>query len=137
MGFIIKRDNSGRVMLTSFTQTWIAWYRGRISDADLIRAHGRFGCKRAHLFPEESGGTETEDLYPATVPGEVTWPGEDVTSYNARVQRNLCLPQTLAKWDRFMELITKLDDFCSVWFRDELEGDDDPILLVASHTPPE
>ena len=55
----------------SFTRTWIGFFSGNISEADLEAGTFNFNCTREHLFPHH----KVEDEIGNTYPCEVTWVG--------------------------------------------------------------
>jgi len=106
---------------TSFTRTWIGFFSGNISEADLEVGTFEFGCSREHLFPHYKVVEEIGDTYPC----EVTWVGnaQGVTARNqrntGRVPVSYVSDEVDSKFRTFLCVIADRDVHGFVKFRDD------------------
>ena len=111
---------------TSFTRTWIGFFSGNISEADLEAGLFEFGCAREHLFPHYKVLEELGNTYPC----EVTWvagvvtPTQSLSQYRrttGRVPVSYVSDEVSDKFNEFMSIIHDRDADGFVKFRDDDE----------------
>ena len=108
---------------TSFTRTWIGFFKGNISADELKAGTFRFACTREHLFPHYKVEEEIGNTYPC----EVTWvagvvtPTQSLSQYRrntGRVPVGYVSDEVDRKFRTFLYIINDRDADGFVEFRD-------------------
>jgi len=113
---------------TSFTRTWIEFFKGNIAADDLKTGLFKFACTREHLFP--SG--DMFDAIGNTYPAEITWARPNNSQHErirgaptvntGRVPASLISDDVEEKFCTFLSIISDRDLDGCVIFRDDEAG---------------
>ena len=106
------------MVFNSFTRTWIQFFSGNISEADISSEDSQFvfSCTRKHLFPDSA----TIAALGNTFPVEVTWADNSQSVHNcSRVPVTLVSSAVRLRFGLFLVAIGQADRQGRVTFRED------------------
>ena len=100
---------------SSFTKTWVSFFSGEVTRADLQSSTMQFSCTRCHLFPTQY---EIDAIGCESFPIEASWVSAMQSLEGERAPAAVFLDSVASKFREFLRIVRDLETQGKVTFRD-------------------